>query len=80
MSQMRGSFPSHVGEVVSLMPLGYDTQAMVLSRSWTPALGDVLRLREDRPGQPSSIILLYGEQLDRVLLHPEPRLPSERGM
>lgn len=67
MNQTRGNFPSPVGEVVSLAPLGHDTQAIVVSRSWTPALGDVLRLREDHHGQPSSIILLYGERLDRVM-------------
>lgn len=56
-----------VGEVVSLAPLGHHTRATVLSRTWTPALGDVLRLREDHHGQPSSVIVLYGELLDRLL-------------
>lgn len=56
----------HVGEVVSLADSGQVTQARVLSRSWSPALGEVLQLREDRHGQPSPIILLYGDLLQRV--------------
>ena len=70
MTNATGTAASHVGEVVSLAPLGYVTQARVLSRSWSPALGEVLQLREDRQGQPTSMIVLYGELLDRVFPAP----------
>lgn len=67
MTETKDHFACHVGEVVSLTDSGHVTQARVLSRSWSPALGEVLQLREDRDGQPSPIILLYGDLLQRVL-------------
>lgn len=67
MSNLTPETSPRVGEVVSLAPMGHHTRATVLSRTWTPALGEVLRLREDRGGQPSPVIVLYGELLDRVL-------------
>lgn len=67
MSNLTLETPPRVGEVVSLAPLGHHTRATVLSRTWSPALGEVLRVREDRHGQPSPVIVLYGDLLDRVL-------------
>jgi hypothetical protein len=74
MMNASGTSASHVGELVSLAALGRDTLATVLSRSWSPSLGEVLRLREEHQGQPSPIILLYGEVLG--LLFPAPNLAA----
>lgn len=57
----------HVGEVIPLAPLGYLTEAKVLSQTWSPALGEIVRLREERHGQPSCVLVLYGELLNRLL-------------
>lgn len=55
-----------VGQVVSLASIGHPNDGRVLSRSWSPALGEVVRLREEHHGQPASLIVLYGELLNRV--------------
>lgn len=65
MASTRSTF--HVGQVVSMTALGHSTEAKVLSRAWSPALGEVVQLREERHGQPSCVIVLYGELLDGVV-------------
>lgn len=55
-----------VGEVVPLTRLGHATTGLVLSTSWSPALGRILRVRLEHHGQPASTTLLYGEQLELV--------------
>lgn len=75
MSNLTPKAPPRVGEVVSLAPLDRHTRATVLSQTWTPALGEVLRLREDRHGQPSPVIVLYGELLNRVFAPTEVVFP-----
>jgi hypothetical protein len=65
---------SHVGELVSLAPLGQLTTGRVLSQSWSPALGEVLRLREEGRGESTPVIVLYGELLERVFPNPEAAL------
>jgi hypothetical protein len=59
--------PFYLGEVVSLTTLGCSTEATVLSRSWSPALGEVVQFRGERHGQPCCVLVLYGEQLDGLL-------------
>lgn len=68
MTRTQSPTRSHVGEVVSLIPLGRTTMGRVVSQSWSPALGAVLRVSEDLHGQPGPTMLLYGELLSRV--HP----------
>jgi hypothetical protein len=66
MMSYHGEHLSHVGEVVSLAPLGHATTGKVLAQSWSPALGEVLRVQEERNGQPTSTILLYGDLLEQL--------------
>lgn len=53
-----------VGETVSLTQLGHAATGMVLSTSWSPALGRILRVRVEHHVRPASMILLYGELLE----------------
>ena len=59
--------PVGVGDVVSLAPLGLATTGRVVSRSWSPALGRILRVLELDHGRAGPMLLLYGEALDRLL-------------
>lgn len=61
------SMESHVGQVVSLAALGRDTTGTIVSKLWSPSLGEVLRVSEGHHGQPDSTILLYGEQRTLVI-------------
>lgn len=66
MTSSTDTTPAHVGEVVSLAPLGQDVRARILSRSWSPALGEIIRLRPEGHGRPEAMIMLYGDMLSRL--------------
>lgn len=55
-----------VGQAVPLSWLGEATTGVVLSRSWSPALGRIVRVSVEHHGQPCPMVLLSGELLEHV--------------
>ncbi|HET8603492.1 MAG TPA: hypothetical protein VFM09_06150 [Marmoricola sp.] len=59
-----------IGTVVSLESLGHAGTGEVVASSWSEALGDVVRIRPNEAYAVAAILVVYGEDLDRVLLAP----------
>lgn len=55
-----------VGAVVPLPHVGPERCGVVVQRSWSEALGMILRVREDRAGG-SSTMLVYGNSLALIV-------------
>jgi hypothetical protein len=56
-----------VGTVVSLGPLGHPGTGEVVASSWTEALGDVVRIRPHDADTVAATLIVYGEDLRRLL-------------
>lgn len=56
-----------VGTVVSLAPLGHAGTGEVVASSWSEALGDVVRIHPHRQHTVAATLIVYGEDLDRLL-------------
>ncbi len=66
-SPMTTTTASHVGEQLSLAPLGLSGHGTVIGQAWSPALGQVLTVLEaDRPAG-AARHLLFGDRLGLVL-------------
>lgn len=68
--------PCRVGTVVSLGPLGHTGDGEVVASWWAEALGDVVRIRPLHVHEAAATMIVYGEDLDRLLEAPRPAVAA----
>ena len=56
-----------IGTLVSLESLGHAGTGEIVASSWSEALGDVVRIRPHETHAVAATLVVYGEDLDRVL-------------